>query len=172
MEKSGRKRRTTGTNGGNCVEAKKSAQQEPAIYFGRDEYMLDPSRRVTLPSRWRTKQNEFWVLPWPIAKRDYLAVVPPSRFDRLLESMGDVSLADTDSLALQRSISGTAQKLKLDKAGRFLLPETLATLVGIKGSVLFVGMTWWFEIWDPKRCLDATPVDEAAAAKAVVGRKL
>jgi len=145
------------------------------VYAGDDEYMLDPSRRVTLPVRWRAEKkqgDEFWVLPWPLVKRDYLLVLPVPRFEQMMASVGQASLSDERSLAVARAISGRAQLLKLDKSSRFLLPEILTSAVGIKSSVKFVGMMGWFEIWDPKRHADSTANNDLVAAQAVVGMKL
>ncbi len=174
MEKSGRKRRALAKAGEKCVEPDKSKGPKPVVFAGDDEYMLDPSRRVTLPVRWRSKkaQDEFWVLPWPLVKRDYLLVLPVPRFEQMMESVGQASLSDERSLAVARAIGGRAQLLKLDKSSRFLLPEILTSTVGIKSSVKFVGMMGWFEIWDPKRHADSTVNNDLLAAQAVVGMKL
>ena len=173
MEKSGRKRRALAKAGEKCVEPDKSKGPKPVVFAGDDEYMLDPSRRVTLPLRWRSKQHdEFWVLPWPLVRRDYLLVLPVSRFEQMMKSVGQVSLSDDRSLAVARAISGRAQLLKLDKSSRFLLPEILTSAVGIKSSVKFVGMMGWFEIWDPKRHADSTANNDLVAAQAVVGMNL
>lgn len=155
------------------MEPDKSKGPKPVVFAGDDEYMLDPSRRVTLPVRWRSKQhNEFWVLPWPLVKRDYLLVLPVPRFEQMMASVGQASLSDEKSLAVARAISGRAQLLKLDKSSRFLLPEILTSTVGIKGSVKFVGLMGWFELWDPKRHADSQTNNDLVAAQAVVGMKL
>lgn len=149
------------------MQTKKSSSQEPVVYTGQDEYRIDPSRRVMLPGRWRSEEKDFWVVPWPIGKRDCLMVVPAPRFQKALAALSGKSLSDKSALAVQRVIGGTAQKLTLDKAGRLLLPETLTSAVGIKGDALFVGMMDKFEIWDPKRHAAASVLDEAVAAEAV-----
>ena len=146
----------------------KAAGESPVVYTGQDEYRIDPSRRVTLPGRWRSEdEREFWVVPWPLGRRDCLMVVPAPRFQKLLASLSGKSLADTKALAVQRVIGGTAQQLTMDKAGRLLLPESLTNAVGIKNDALFVGMMDKFEIWDPKRHAAATVADEQLAAEAV-----
>jgi MraZ protein len=154
------------------VPTKKSEEEGPVVYTGQDEYRIDPSRRVMLPSRWRSEDKEFWAVPWPIGKRDYLMVVPAPRFQKTLDSLSGKSLSDTKALAVQRVIGGTAQKLKLDSAGRMLIPESLTNAVGIKTDALFVGMMDKFEIWDPKRHAAASVADEAIAAEAVGGMEL
>lgn len=173
MEKSGRKRQALEKAGEKCVVPDKSKGSKPVVFAGDDEYMLDPSRRVTMPVRWRSKQHdEFWVLPWPLVKRDYLLVLPVARFEQMMAAVGQASLSDERSLAVARAISGRAQLLKLDKSSRVLLPEILTSAVGIKSSVKFVGMMGWFEIWDPKRHADTLVNNDLIAAQAVVGMQL
>ena len=133
---------------------------------------MDPSRRVMLPSRWRSHEKEFWVVPWPIGKRDCLMIVPAPRFEKTLAALSGKSLSDQKALAVQRVIAGTAQKLKLDSAGRMLIPEILTNAVGIKTDVLFVGMMDKFEVWDAKRHAEVSKADEAIAAEAVAGMEL
>ena len=146
------------------------------VYTGQDEYRIDPSRRVMLPGRWRgekgSEEKNFWVVPWPLGKRDCLMVVPEPRFQKTLAALSGKSLSDKASAAVQRVIGGTAQRLTLDKAGRLLLPETLTSAVGIRSDALFVGMMDKFEIWDPKRHAAASVADEAIAAEHVVGMDL
>jgi MraZ protein len=170
--KNGRKRQKTATNGKRCVTTRKSSSESQVVYTGQDEYRIDPSRRVMLPSRWRSDEKEFWVVPWPLGKRDCLMVVPAPRFQKTLDALSGKSLSDKAALAVQRVIGGTAQKLKLDSAGRMLIPESLTNVVGIKADALFVGMMDKFEIWDPKRHAAASVADEAIAAEAVGGMEL
>ena len=125
---------------------------QSVVYTGQDEYRIDPSRRVMLPGRWRSEEKDFWVVPWPLGKRDCLMVVPAPRFQKTLEALSGKSLSD--------------------KAGRLLLPESLTSAAGIKGDVLFVGMMDKFEIWDPKRHAVASVADEAIAAEHVGGMDL
>ena len=172
MGKSGKKRQKMVGNGKKCVPTKKSSNDNQVVYTGQDEYRIDPSRRVMLPGRWRSEEKGFWVVPWPLGKRDCLMVVPAPRFQKTLEALSGKSLSDKAALAVQRVIGGTAQQLTLDKAGRLLLPETLTNAVGIKSDALFVGMMDKFEIWDPKRHAAASVADEAIAAEHVGGMDL
>ena len=154
------------------MTTKKSSSESQVVYAGQDEYTMDPSRRVSLPSRWRSHEKEFWAVPWPIGRRDCLMIVPGPRFEKTLTALSGKSLSDTKALAVQRVIAGTAQKLKLDSAGRMLIPEILTNAVGIKTDVLFVGMMDKFEVWDPKRHAEVSKADEAIAAEAVAGMEL
>ena len=154
------------------MKPEKSAGESQVVYTGQDEYRIDPSRRVTLPGRWRAEEKEFWVVPWPLGRRDCLMVVPGPRFQKTLATLSGKSLSDKSALAVQRVIGGTAQCLTLDKSGRLLLPESLTNAVGIKSDALFVGMMDKFEIWDPKRHAVASAADEAIAAEAVGAMEL
>jgi len=136
-------------------------------FHGEYTYGLDESRRVMIPAKWRPKDPKvvFMVILWPIKAEEYLLVLPPARWQQLLEPFNTKSLNDQRVAALERTITGTSAPLLLDKVGRFCLPDHLAKPAGIEKDAKFVPRVGKFEIWNPARHEAATAQDKNIAAQ-------
>jgi MraZ protein len=91
-------------------------------------------------------------------------VLPPERWQVMLDKLKSKSLHDTKVATLERVIGATSAPLTLDKVGRFNLPDHLAKPAGIEKEAQFVGRLDKFEIWSPARYLAAKPEDKSTAA--------
>ena len=147
-----------------------ATQQQPAtVYSGRFRHGIDGSRRVMVPSKWRPKsgKTELAILPWPLGEQQFLLVLPPTRWDMLLERLNEMSLSDDQAAVVERVIGGSSAHLTLDKAGRLCLPEELAAVAGLRKEALLVGRLNKFEIWEPDRFAANNKGNEAVAAAAI-----
>ena len=144
-------------------------EQPNTICTGRFHHGIDGSRRVMVPSKWRPKSGkaELTILPWPIGQQQYLLVLPPIRWNVLLERLNEMSLSDEEAAVVERVIGGSSAHLKLDKVGRLCLPEDLAKVAGIKQEAILVGRLNKFEIWSPDRFEDVNRGSEVLAAAAI-----
>mgnify|MGYP002628330519 FL=1 len=122
-----------------------------------------------VPSKWRPKsgKTELSVLPWPLGDQQFLLVLPPARWNLLLERLNEMSLSDEEAAVVERVIGGNSAHLILDKAGRLCLPEELATVAGLRKEAMFVGRLNKFEIWEPGRFNENNKGNEAVAAAAI-----
>jgi len=127
-----------------------------------------------LPAGWRPKDPKvvLTAVLWPIKVEQYILVLPPERWQKMLDAFKTQSLGDERVAALERTIGGTSASLVLDKVGRFLLPDHLARPAGLEKEVQFVGRLGKFEIWNPDRLKAATAEDKAVAAELVEGMDL
>lgn len=132
-------------------------------FHGEFFFGIDGSRRVMIPAKWRPKDPgvEFHVILWPIQTKEYLLVLPPERWQLLLERLKGNSINNRGLAAYEREIARSSAVLELDKVGRFCLPENLAEQAGINGEAFFVGRLNKFEIWNPKRAKAAAAADVA-----------
>lgn len=114
---------------------------------------VDGSRRVMIPVEWRPRDRKivFTVLLWPIEEPRYLLVLPPERWQQMLEKVKTMSLHDERNATLLRVLGASSTQLVLDRIGRFRLPEGLAAEAGIEKEVMFVGLVERFEMWSPDR---------------------
>jgi len=94
-------------------------------------------------------------------------VLPPARWNILLERLNEMSLSDEEAAVVERVIGGSSAHLKLDKVGRLCLPEELTKIAGIKQEAVLVGRLNKFEIWSPDRFEDVNRGSEAVAAAAI-----
>ncbi len=131
------------------------------VFHGDFTFGVDGSRRVMIPAKWRPedKSIEFHVILWPIVTKEFLLVLPPERWQMVLEKLKGSSLNNRALAAYEREIARNSAPLELDKVGRFCLPEKLAAQAGIKDEALFVGRLSKFEIWSPKRFKTTTAAD-------------
>ena len=147
-----------------------ATQDQPTtVYSGRFRHGIDRSRRVMVPSKWRPKsgKTELSVLPWPLGDQQFLLVLPPKRWNMVLERLNEMSLFDDQAAMAERVIGGSSAHLTLDKAGRLCLPEELAAVAGLRKEAMFVGRLNKFEIWEPGRFKKNKKGDEAVAAAAI-----
>lgn len=123
------------------------------LYLGRHPRGVDKSRRVMLPSEWRSKEapTEFTVLRWPPKCPEYLLVLPPKRWEQMLEKLGNVSLMNEPGATMERFISANASQKSLDGYGRLPLPDEAAKAAGIEAEAVLIGRMNKFEIWSPGR---------------------
>ena len=122
-----------------------------------------------VPSKWRPKsgKTELSVLPWPLGDQQFLLVLPPARWNLLLERLNEMSLSDDEAAVVERVIGGSSAHRTLDKAGRLWLPEELAAVAGLRKEAMFVGRLNKFEIWEPGRFNKNNKGNEAVAAAAI-----
>jgi len=135
-------------------------------FHGEFLYGVDESRRVMVPAKWRPKDPKmvFTAILWPIKLEEFLLVLPPERWQKLLETFKTKPLSDQRVAALERVIMATSAPLLLDKVGRFCLPDHLAVPAGIEKEAQFVARVGKFEIWTPARYKTASPQDKSVAA--------
>lgn len=136
-------------------------------FHGNFSYGIDDSRRVMVPAKWRPKSRSvlFTVILWPIKIEDFLLVLPPERWQVMLDKLKTKSLLDRGVAAFERVVGRTSAQLTLDQVGRFCLPENLTGPAEIDKEAEFVGRLDKFEIWSPKRLKAATSDDKILAAK-------
>ena len=121
------------------------------LYTGCFTHGVDSSARVMLPSVWRPSDPDtvFAVIPWPLDKPEYLLVLPPARWQVMVERLkANASLTNSTSARFERQLAGSTDLMKMDKVGRFCLGEKLTAGVGIGKEATLVGRLDKFEIWD------------------------
>ena len=140
------------------------------LYFHEEfRHGIDESRRVMLPAKWRPKDPGvvFRVLPWPVNVQECLLVLPPERWDLMVQKLKLNKMQDPRVAALERVLGGTSAALTLDKAGRLCLPENLAKAAALEREAVFVGRLDKFEIWSPARHKVSTIQDKILAASVI-----
>ena len=120
------------------------------MFQGTSLLALDAKGRMTMPTRHReqlmalcggevtlTRHPDGCVLVYPKnvweEKRKALAALP------------------FNARVFQRIVLGSATDLKLDGAGRILVPHELRVLCGLGRDIALVGIGEHFEVWDSKK---------------------
>ena len=128
---------------------------------------MDAKRRIAIPTKCRKKTGTAVVLTRSLD--GCLDVYPFKVWEQ-----GGTKI---QRLAARLSISKkhrklarfltTAEHLDLDGSGRIVIPEHLADLAGLQGSVVFVGTDEGFQVWSAERWeRDGMPSVEEAQALA------
>ncbi|MCX7872564.1 MAG: hypothetical protein N2487_04695 [Verrucomicrobiae bacterium] len=121
-------------------------------YLGGFRRTLDESRRILIPSEWRTADPapEYILLPRPTFLPQYILVFPPQRYELVLQRLIGSPTTDTEASVLERSIAEHSIVVKPDSGGRIVIPSEFLTKLGIKKEVSLVGRIQMFEIWNPE----------------------
>jgi MraZ protein len=88
-------------------------------------------------------------------------VLPPDRYQELLESLIMNRTGDPEAESLQRGLGRNSMSVELDSAGRLILPERMVTTARLDGMVKLVGLVTRFQIWNPTLYEDVVKLDEA-----------
>jgi MraZ protein len=122
-----------------------------AFYAGQFRHTIDEKNRVTVPSRWRRKAAEEFIL-LPDSQNQFLLVMAPEEFARMSAvAENNNSVAARERRVFLRQLHSRAQHGVADKQGRLVLPEDLCRKIGLKGEVALIGGRGRFEIWNVMR---------------------
>jgi len=122
-----------------------------AFYAGQFRHAIDEKNRITIPSRWRRKGTEEFIL-LPDSQNQFLLVMAPEEFARMSAvAENNDTVAARERRVFLRQLHSRAQHGVSDKQGRLVLPEDLCRKIGLKGEVSLVGGRGRFEIWNVAR---------------------
>jgi MraZ protein len=126
------------------------------IYVGSYHHYVDTSRRIRLPTKWRSANAEestfmLMCLPYQGLESNCVQVLPPRVMNDLLTKMNGIPDSNRESAMIKRAISSTSQLVHMGKVGRICIPEMMAHIAGIENQAILVGMIDRFQIWNPER---------------------
>ena len=98
---------------------------------------------------------------------DCLLVLPPERWDVMMQKLKTSKMQDRRVAALERVIGSTSAALTLDNVWRLALTENLMKAAALEREAVFVGRLDKFEIWTPARHKATTTQDKILAASVV-----
>jgi len=116
-----------------------------AELLGRHRYQLDPKGRIALPARFR---EEFVDGAWlTLGQERAVYVFPQLEWERLRSEVPVNPFSSPQDRALARIFFSSAERVRLDKQGRLLVPQSLREEVGIDREAVVVGVSNRLEIW-------------------------
>lgn len=77
-----------------------------------------------------------------------LFLLPLEEWGKLAEKLAGLPLGQANSRAFARLMLAGAMDVKLDKQGRFVVPEYLRAYAGLGKKAVIVGINTRLEIWD------------------------
>jgi len=121
------------------------------FYAGEFRHFIDEKNRITIPSRWRRREGEEFIL-LPEASHQFLLVMSPDEFAHMSSAAENTpNVSARDRRVFLRQLHSRAQHAPADRQGRLVLPEELCKKTGLKGEVALVGGRGRFEIWNLQR---------------------
>lgn len=136
-----------------------------ALFVGEFQHALDPKKRLTIPSVWRSlvgAPKSLYVLPSFDTDRKCLVVVPASAMVQKLEALRRVSLADARARDFMRKLGAASDLVTWDTQGRIRIKDKLLDFAQLTDQVKLVGTFENFELWNPNNCPGGDAVDQAA----------
>ncbi len=122
--------------------------QTQTFYAGQFRHSIDDKNRITIPSRWRSKDGEDFIL-LPDPSLQFLLVMSEEEFARMsAQAHSDATVPQRDRRVFSRQLHARAQHASSDKQGRLVLPIETCQELELKGEVALIGGAGRFEIWN------------------------
>ena len=114
---------------------------------------IDKKGRVSLPSQFRnilSKKNNSEIILFKSLKFKSIEGCCIERIYKIADKIEEIDIFSDDKDDFATSIFSEIIPTKLDKEGRFLIPENLKLYSNISSEVTFIGQGHYFQIWDPQ----------------------
>ena len=116
------------------------------MLIGQYTHDLDPKKRLTLPSKWRSDLGKKVVVTSGLDNS--LFVFPVKEWGKVAENLSQSGFGSLDTRNLNRYFLGNAFETDVDAAGRIVIPDTLKDLAHLSAKVVLAGMYSRIELWD------------------------
>lgn len=122
------------------------------VFVGTFQHLLDPKKRLTIPSVWREQvgvPEQLYVMPG--INVPCLCVFSARDMARRLERIRSLSIADETGRPFLRSLASRSDLVPWDAQGRIRVKDELLDAAGLSSEVVLVGAFEFFELWSPAR---------------------
>ncbi|MBC5805357.1 MAG: division/cell wall cluster transcriptional repressor MraZ [Candidatus Eremiobacter antarcticus] len=115
-------------------------------FTGRYDHSFDEKGRLTIPSRFRARLGDHFVLT--IAPPDpCLAMYPESTWSEFCSKLEAAPRKDAQYRAFVRHLFANTEEVSADAQGRLLIPSVLRDAVGLQREAVLVGALTRVELW-------------------------
>lgn len=119
------------------------------MIIGQYSYNLDPKKRLTIPTKFRSVLSDGAVLTRGID--GCLFLYPQKEWDVMAEKLGKLPLSQQNARNFARVMLAGAMDVKLDSLGRILIPDYLKEYAKLDKKIVMAGLYDRIEIWDEDR---------------------
>src|SRR3989338_5833840 len=116
------------------------------MFIGEYNHILDPKKRLAIPSRFRKELGEKVILTRGL--NNSLSLYPQEKWQKLTEKLGQLPVGQADTRSFLRLLFSGAVEVELDQLGRILVPDYLKTYAGLGTRVVVAGVFDRLEVWD------------------------
>ena len=133
-------------SGGKCGKRKNQVDNQKQMIIGQYNYNLDPKKRLTIPTKFRSVLSEGAVITRGID--GCLFLYPQKQWNELADKLSKLPLSQSNARSFARVMLAGAMDVKVDSLGRILIPDYLKEYASLNKSVVIAGLYDRIEIWD------------------------
>ncbi len=122
------------------------------MFLSSFENKLDKKGRVSVPSTFRSHLNSMGYngfITYPSFNHSALEACSQDRIEKLSKTIDSLNPFDEKRDYFATSILSESVNVQFDTEGRISLSEKLLNHAKIKNRILFVGLGYTFQIWEP-----------------------
>ena len=116
------------------------------MFIGEYFHNLDTKGRIIIPSKFRDELHASFILTRGLD--GCLTIYSLEQWEKIFEEINKLPTTKKAARQYIRVLTSNACECLLDGQGRILIPNNLATPVGIKKECVIVGANDHIEIWD------------------------
>ena len=123
------------------------------LYVSKYFHRVDKKGRVSLPSSFRNvlpKLNKNEMILYKSLKTQSIEGCGVDRLEEIAKRINNLDFFSEDHDDFSTSIFSEIIPTKIDKEGRFLVPEEFKDYANIENEVAFLGQGHFFQIWEPQ----------------------
>ena len=127
------------------------------LFLSKFSNNIDKKGRVTLPSLFRNalpKNDRNEIILFKSLKFSAIEGCSSQRINNIAKKINELDIFSDDQEDFATSIFSEVIPTKLDKEGRFLIPDNLKNHANILNEATFIGQGHYFQIWNPKGALE------------------
>jgi MraZ protein len=140
-----------------------SAVSGLGLLVGDYTHQLDPKRRLTIPSVWRSQMGEpASLFAMPDLHDKCLNIFPASVMLQKLEKLRTSSITDKRAMAFTAWLGENSDLMSWDSQGRIRIRDKLLAYAGLSSQVRMLGSVNRIQLWAPENRPEASVIDPAA----------
>lgn len=115
------------------------------MFIGEYQHTLDPKNRVIMPSKFREKLGDSFVMTKGLD--NCLFIYSSTEWSIVEDKLKSLPMTNKDARAFVRFFFAGACECELDKQGRILMPNNLKDYAKIDKELVIIGVSTRIEIW-------------------------
>lgn len=115
------------------------------MFIGEYQHTLDPKNRVIMPSKFREKLGDSFVMTKGLD--NCLFIYSSKEWSIVEDKLKSLPMTNKDARAFVRFFFAGACECELDKQGRIVMPTNLKDYARIDKELVIIGVSTRIEIW-------------------------
>ncbi|MDD4503633.1 MAG: division/cell wall cluster transcriptional repressor MraZ [Clostridiaceae bacterium] len=115
------------------------------MFIGEYQHTLDPKNRVIMPSKFREKLGDSFVMTKGLD--NCLFIYSSKEWSIVEDKLKSLPMTNKDARAFVRFFFAGACECDLDKQGRIVMPNNLKEYANIDKELVIIGVSTRIEIW-------------------------